>query len=106
MKKKIIAEQISEITYAIEGPLDDLISYLNSFKKNYPDHSDFYIEKDYNWNEDCDFYVYANRLETDKELEKRRQKAATVRKIRAKQKAQKEEQERKELERLKKKYEM
>ena len=99
-----------DIGWVLEGSLEGAIAYLKAIPSKFPDYSNFHIEVD--WDNDyrkTTYDVYADRLETDQEFEKRKKTQAARKKSdakwKAKMKAQKEEKERKELERLKKKYE-
>jgi len=87
MKKKTISKMIKEdIGWVLEGSLEGAIAYLKAIPSKFPDYSNFHIKT--GWDEYRKTYnVYADRLETDKEFEKR--VAGRI----------------KELERLKKKYE-
>lgn len=93
--KKLIAENLKELD--LEGPLDNAILYLQGLKDLYPDHSNLRIDMDYCY-ESRYWYLWGDKLETDKVYQARIAKEAAVA-------AKQEERERQQLELLKQKYE-
>lgn len=104
--KKIITANIKTIEpYILSGNLENIIDYLNKILENYKDDYDnLEINMDYydNYSRSCKIEIRGTRLETDREFEKRNRMEEKEKLLILK----KEENEKKLLERLKKKYEI
>lgn len=97
---------VLEEDFNFEMSLDAMLEILSEIKNEYPDHDNFFFDKDYPYYDDSSCYrLIAYREETDKEYQARldAHKAERARKREAK--AKKEEADRKEYERLRAKFE-
>ena len=100
MAAKIWKRETIEAFFDVEGSLDSTIAMLETLKKNYPDHKNFKIEKEGEYEDWC-YILTAERLETEAEFIKRMKKNESSKKANKKAKDKKEERERAEYERLK-----
>ena len=103
----MITERISTWSiYEFENSLDSLIKLLeykaDDLKKNNYSNSRFDIE--YEYDGDPLFVLKADRLETDKEYEKRLAKEKNLREVKKDAKLKKQQQEKEQLQKLLKKY--
>jgi len=104
-KRRKINEVITTITACnLEGSMETAIKYLDDLHKEcLATHTDIVLSFDYNEYE-ADFTVFGNRLETDKERDKRLQKVKAENQKKKQTKAAIEKRERETLEKLAKKY--
>lgn len=103
MKKKEIAVTKELDDHYFEGSLENLRLTIVGLIEEYGKTA--HVELEYDEHLGVVIEIHYKRLETDKELEARKKKAAKDRERRKLDLEKKEEQERKELARLKKKYE-
>ena len=86
---------------------EELVKYLKYIKKKHPDNYNFRFDLDYGY-EYTDLEIHADRMETDREYDKRIEREKTnkvyCKKKRATDKIKKEQEERKLLDKLQKKY--
>ena len=101
IKRKMVDEKRSVDLYSFEGKLNDVREYLNELEKEYGADAKLDLQWDYDY---VGMHIHYQRLETEKEAEKRVAKARKVRERNKANKLKQEEAERKELARLLKKY--
>jgi hypothetical protein len=100
MAAKIWKRETIETCLEIEGTLDKAIAELEEYKRDHPDHKNFMIEKDGDY-EDWYYILTAERLETETEFIKRMKRLESSKRAKMTAKEKKEERERAEYERLK-----
>lgn len=77
MNKRIVREQIEDITSELDSTLDSVIEHLQAMKEEYKDkYFNLFIEKEIPWdsnyqNDTVYFYLCGGRKETDSEYNKR-----------------------------------
>lgn len=104
VKRKLKTEFVKTLSvYDMEGSIQDLIERLNNISKEFPEHSNFSIDAEY-YDDSVDFYIYAARLETQLEADKRAKEAKEAKIAAQARKLKKEKEERAELARLQAKY--
>lgn len=101
--EKIMKTASVFIGCALEGRVCDIIEQLEDYKKEYG--GDCRIEEEYGYGDSADTYLYYNREETDAEQTKRIAATKRQKEKRKADKVAKSEQDRKDYERLKKKFE-
>ena len=108
-KRKMVKERVTFSLYDFDGKLAEVRDFIDSLIEQYG--KDALLDNDTEWDYDCDrsvFYLHHEREETDAEMDKRLKAAVKAREYRKIQKAKdavaKEENELKELARLRKKY--
>ena len=96
---KEVREEIIDLTYELEGPIDGIIQQLQYFKERYKDtYSELRIERDRDYDGDLEYNLLGLRPETEKERKQRiKKQKADDKRI--------QEREQKLLQDLKKKYE-
>ena len=96
---KEVREEIIDLTYELEGPIDGIIQQLQHFKETYKDtYSELRIERDRDYDGDLEYNLLGLRPETEKERKQRiKKQKADDKRI--------QEREQKLLQDLKKKYE-
>ena len=109
MKKNKIREIVEDdIIEELDGSLESVINYLNSIVTKYPNHFDFLLDIEYGSGY-TSINIEAYRFETDDEQHKRIEKSKKQKiynkKKQEENKIRKEQQELKEFNRLRKKYE-
>lgn len=103
-EKKYVKERVEGVSrYSFEGPVIDVISKLKKLLKAGEARGYSNIELEYDWY-DKDYDLKGERLETDKEFERRLKRRESARKAAETKKADKEVKEKKLYDRLKEKY--
>jgi hypothetical protein len=106
MAARLWIKEVIESDLDFSGSIDDLMKRFEEIKSQYPDHKDFEILREWKgWDEGDGHNLYASRLETDKEFEKRIKAKKAEREKKASEKAKAEADERELYEDLKKKFE-
>jgi hypothetical protein len=88
----------------IEGALETLVYFLTKTKDEHPAHTNFQIDSEGDYPEDIHYIITAERLENDREFERRMKKLKKEKEAKKKKEEAKEEDERKEYLRLKRKF--
>ena len=102
---RVWVKRTIECCIGIEGDINYIINYLNSIKETYSNYKNIKLEIAQNWGDTTDYNLVGERLETDKEYEKRMRDFELKRKKNNISKLKKEEHDRKEYERLRAKFE-
>ena len=104
-EKKWITEKVAMDIYFSEKTFEKLYIELENYKSKYPDHKNFKFRNDWDYNNNSQINVWADRLETDKEYEKRLAQEKINKEHTRKFKEDHKKKERELYEKLKKKYE-
>jgi hypothetical protein len=101
MTRKYVTENLGSMQF--DGALDEIVDRLTQLKTQHPKHRKFRLETEWNYDSST-IYLYAERDETDAEMQVREKAEAKTRLAAAKARQRRDERDAAEYERLKKKF--